>query len=85
MLKSLALLVVIGGPMTLGALWLMSDGGRFWFVWLWIGWLAVILFFAWAYPAWIAPLFWKFRRLADEGLEERLRRFLEELQEQFGV
>ncbi len=71
--KQAALGLAIGGPLAWGALFLATRG---WWVQLWAGWLAVSIFFAWAWPAWIAPLFWRFRPLADRSLAARLEDLL---------
>jgi STE24 endopeptidase len=77
LLKQALLGVLLGGPLALGALWLIENGGRFWWVWLWSAWIGVSLFFTWAYPVLIAPLFFKFTPLEDAELLGRLRDLLE--------
>ena len=67
LLKGLALGAVIGGGIACGALKLISGGGRFWWLFAWAGWVAVSVLLAWAYPVLIAPLFNRFRPLADES------------------
>jgi len=68
---------VIGAPLALGALWLVARGGRFWWLFAWAGWFAVSVLLAWAYPVLIAPLFNKFRPLADETLAKRIQALLD--------
>ena len=60
--KSGLLALLLGGPVVLGALTLMDHAGRFWWLWAWLGWLALMLLMTWAWPALIAPLFNKFTR-----------------------
>lgn len=76
LVKQALLTVALGGPLLLGALWLIRDGGALWWVWLWAGWIAVSLFFAWAYPVLIAPLFFKFTPLEDAELLRRIQDLL---------
>lgn len=71
-LKSLALALVLGGPLLLAVLWLMARAGRSWWIFAWLAWLAVSLGLAWAWPAFIAPLFNRFSPLADESLRKRI-------------
>jgi STE24 endopeptidase len=71
-MKSLALAVVLGGPLLLATLLLMERAGRWWWLWAWGLWLAVMFVMAWAWPAFIAPLFNRFSPLKDESLRERI-------------
>jgi len=70
---SLALLL----PLAWGALALMEEGGRLWWLAAWAGWLAVALLLLWAGPALIAPLFNRFAPLPEGPLRERLLRLAE--------
>jgi len=76
LLKGAALALVIGGPVALGALWIMASGGAYWWVWLWVGWLALSVLLAWLAPAVIAPLFFKFTPLPEGELRERVENLL---------
>jgi STE24 endopeptidase len=69
--KQAVLAAALGGPLVYGALWLLENGGAAWWVWLWAGWVGVSLFFTWAYPVLIAPLFHKFTPLDDPELRRR--------------
>jgi STE24 endopeptidase len=75
--KSLALTVVLGGPLLLATLLLMERAGRWWWLAAWCLWLAVMLVMAWAWPAFIAPLFNRFSPLADQALKSRIEALLE--------
>jgi STE24 endopeptidase len=75
--KSLALTVVLGGPLLLATLLLMERAGRWWWLAAWCLWLAVMLVMAWAWPAFIAPLFNRFSPLADQALKSRIDALLE--------
>ena len=74
--KSLALAVLLGGPLLLAMLELMQRAGRSWWLWAWGLWLAVMLLMAWAWPAFIAPLFNRFSPLADQDLKARIEALL---------
>jgi len=74
--KSLVLAVLLGGPLLLATLTLMERAGRWWWVWAWLLWLAVMFIMTWAYPALIAPLFNKFSPLKDETLKTRIEALL---------
>jgi STE24 endopeptidase len=69
--------VVIGAPLLLAALWLMTDTGPYWWFWLWIFWLAFNLLAQVLYPTVIAPLFNKFVPLADGQLRQRIEALLQ--------
>jgi STE24 endopeptidase len=77
LVKQALLSVLLGGPLIFGALWLIGNGGAFWWVWLWAGWIGVSLFFTWAYPVLIAPLFFKFTRVGDAELLQRIQDLLQ--------
>ena len=74
--KSLALAVLLGGPLLFVTLWLMQHAGHWWWLWAWGVWLGFMLLMAWAWPAFIAPLFNRFSPLADEGLRLRIEALL---------
>jgi STE24 endopeptidase len=74
--RSLALTVVLGGPVLLATLVLMERAGRWWWLAAWLLWLAVMLVMAWAWPAFIAPLFNRFAPLADAALRQRIEALL---------
>jgi len=75
--KSLALAVVLGGPLLLATLTLMGRAGRSWWLWAWLLWLAVMLLMTWAWPAFIAPLFNRFSPLTDGALRARIEALLQ--------
>jgi STE24 endopeptidase len=74
--KSLALAVLLGGPLLIATLLLMQRAGRWWWVWAWGLWLAVMFLMAWAWPAFIAPLFNRFSPLEDQALKGRIETLL---------
>ena len=74
--KSLALAVVLGGPLLIATLLLMERAGRWWWLWAFGLWLAVMFLMAWAWPAFIAPLFNRFTPLEDASLRSRIEALL---------
>jgi len=76
-LKGLALAVAIGCPLALAALELMEHAGRLWWLYSWLGWLLISFTLAWAWPAFIAPLFNRFTPLGDAALKMRIEALLE--------
>src|SRR3984885_11970047 len=75
--KGLALALALGGPLLLAMLFLMERAGRTWWLWAFALWLAVTFLMAWAWPAFIAPLFNRFSPLQDEALKARIEALLE--------
>jgi len=75
--KGLLVSSAVGGPLAFGALWLVSRGGPWWWAFAWAGWFSVSVLLAWAYPVLIAPLFNRFRPLADEALAQRIQALLD--------
>jgi len=74
--RSLALAVVLGGPLLVAVLLLMERAGRWWWLWVFALWLAVMFLMAWAWPAFIAPLFNRFSPLQDQALKSRIEALL---------
>jgi STE24 endopeptidase len=74
--KGLGLAVLLGGPILLATLVLMERAGRWWWVWAWGLWLSVMFLMAWAWPAFIAPLFNRFSPLQDAALKGRIEALL---------
>ncbi len=75
-LLQLLLMLAITTPLVASILWLMNNSGNSWWVWAWIVWVGFTLFFTWAYPTIIAPMFNKFSPLQDLSLKERLEDLL---------
>ncbi len=68
---------VIAAPITVGAILLIERGGAFWWLYAWIGWLAVMFGLTWAWPRVVAPWFNRFAPLPDRSLAKRLEALLE--------
>ena len=77
LVKQTTLLLVIGGPMIVLALWIMDAAGERWWLYLWAAWMSFSLIMFWAYPAVIAPLFNKFSLLENEALQQRIKALLD--------
>ena len=76
MLKNAVLIAAIGIPMILLVLWIMQTAGSLWWLYVWVTWLLFSVFMMWAYPAFIAPLFNKFRPLENAELKQRIEDLL---------
>lgn len=76
LIKSALLGLFIGTPMLYLVLWIMASAGPLWWFYVWCTWLSFSLFMMWAYPAFIAPLFNKFRPLENDELRARIEALL---------
>jgi STE24 endopeptidase len=76
MVKGAALGALLGIPLVFVVLWLMARTGDFWWLTVWLVWVAFSLLFATIYPTFIAPLFNKFSPLEDSGLRSRIEALL---------
>ncbi len=76
MLKNTVLSLLIGFPMLALILWLMDNAGEMWWLYVWMTWFGFSLFMMWFYPAFIAPLFNKFRPLDNVELRTRIEALL---------
>jgi STE24 endopeptidase len=74
--KQAALFAIIGLPLVTLVLWTMANVAHWW-LWLWVIWLSFTVAMMWAYPAFIAPWFNRFRPLADAALRRRIETLLE--------
>ena len=74
--KNAALALLIGTPLIILVLWIMNNSGSLWWLYVWLTWLVFSLVMMWAYPAFIAPLFNKFRPLQDKNLKQRIENLL---------
>ena len=75
-LKSLLLGVLFGFPLLYGVLWLMQRMGAYWWLYVWVVWVAFMLLIQFIFPTFIAPLFNKFSPLQDEALKSRIEALL---------
>ncbi|MCY4338801.1 MAG: M48 family metallopeptidase [Gammaproteobacteria bacterium] len=77
LLKNTLLMLAIGTPLILLVLWFMDNAGAWWWLYVWLVWLGFNLVMVWAYPAFIAPLFNKFRPLQNTDLAARIGALLD--------
>ena len=75
--KSCLLGLLIGGPVVVAAMALMDRAGPYWWLYAWVGWMALMLLMTWAWPAFIAPWFNKFTPLEDAELKGRIEALLQ--------
>jgi STE24 endopeptidase len=74
--KKMVLLLVLGAPLTVAALWLMHRMGTWWWLYVWLLWMGFSLMMVWVYPALIAPLFNRFKPLRKGNIRKRLQGLL---------
>lgn len=74
--KQSLLAIVIGGPLLLAVLWLMTRMGNAWWLYVWAFWMGFNLLALLLYPTLIAPLFNKFEALNDASLQTRIEALL---------
>lgn len=77
LLKNTAITLLIGVPLLALILWLMGNAGQWWWLYVWMTWFGFSLFMMWFYPAFIAPIFNKFRPLEDATLKQRIEDLLQ--------
>ena len=68
--------LLINTPLFLAILWIMSNTGDYWWLYTWLTLVVFTLFQTWAYPAFIAPIYNKFRPLENEELKIRIENLL---------
>jgi STE24 endopeptidase len=77
LLKQALLFVLLGLPFLAAVLWLMQAMGEYWWLHVWLAWMAFNLLMFFVYPLWIAPLFNRFTPLADGEVKTRVRALLQ--------
>lgn len=77
MVKSALLAACFGLPLAAIVLWLMERAGVYWWIDVWVIWVAFNVFVVMIYPTWIAPLFNKFSPMQDPEIKSRVERLLE--------
>lgn len=75
-LKGLLLGAILGLPLLFGVLWLMERMGAYWWLYVWLVWMAFNLLLLFIYPSFIAPLFNKFSPLQDVEIKSRVEGLL---------
>ncbi|HUL91917.1 MAG TPA: M48 family metallopeptidase [Burkholderiales bacterium] len=76
LVKGAAIGAALGIPLVFVVLWLMAKAGPWWWVAVWLVWVAFSLFVAMIVPTFIAPLFNKFSPLEDSSLRSRIEALL---------
>jgi STE24 endopeptidase len=76
LLKQIALGLALAVPLLFCVLWLMAKMGSYWWLYVWLTWMAFNLLMLLIYPTFIAPLFNKFAPLEDAALKERIEQLL---------
>ena len=74
--RQAALSLALGVPLLFLVLWLMDAMGEWWWLYVWIAWIAFNLALLMLYPTFIAPLFNRFTRLEDATLAARIEALL---------
>jgi STE24 endopeptidase len=75
--KGIVLAAVLGLPLLAAVLALMNAAGELWWLYAWLVWALFTLTLTWAYPAFIAPLFNRFKPVSDEELARRISALIE--------
>lgn len=75
--KGVAVGALLGLPLLALVLWLMGAAGRLWWLWAWGAWTAFNLALMVIYPTLIAPIFNRFRPLADDALAQRVQALMQ--------
>jgi STE24 endopeptidase len=76
LLRSALIMLALGTPVLVAALWLMGAMGEFWWLYVWALWVGFSFFMIWAYPTVIAPLFNRFKPLEKGRMRERIQKLL---------
>ena len=74
--KTAAVGAAFGLPLVLAVLWLMGKMGDWWWLYVWLVWVAFSIFMMAVYPAFIAPLFNKFAPMQEGSLKSRIETLL---------
>jgi STE24 endopeptidase len=76
LLKQALVAAAFGLPLVVAVLWLMRSMGTYWWLYVWLVWMAFSVFVMAVYPAFIAPLFNKFSPMEEGSLKQRIERLL---------
>jgi len=78
MIKGTLITLAIGVPLLYLVLWLMSNLGSMWWLWVWLVLVGFNLLILLIYPTFIAPLFNKFTPLEDLELKTKIETLLQD-------
>ncbi|NOY66864.1 MAG: M48 family metallopeptidase, partial [Gammaproteobacteria bacterium] len=76
LVKGSIVTILIGLPLLWVILWIMEISGSLWWLYVWSVWFGFSLLMMWAYPAFIAPLFNKFKPLENSDLKDGIEALL---------
>ncbi len=79
LIKSLVLVVILGGLLLGLLLTLVIHGGVLWWIWAWMFVGGFELLLLWLFPVLILPLFNKFDSIDNPGLEDRIKMLMEKV------
>ena len=74
--KGIAVGAALGLPLIVVVLWLMRSAGAYWWLFVWLAWMAFQLLVLVLYPTVIAPLFNRFSPLPEGAPRERIENLL---------
>jgi len=76
-LKGVLIGTLIGLPLLLGVIWMMDRMGEYWWLYVWLVWMAFNLLLLFIYPTYIAPMFNKFTPMQDDEMKLRIGSLLQ--------
>jgi STE24 endopeptidase len=76
LVKQILIGLALAVPLLFCVLWLMARMGTYWWLYVWLTWMAFNLLILLLYPTFIAPLFNKFSPLEDATLRARIEQLL---------
>lgn len=76
LVKQILVGLALAVPLLFCVLWLMARMGTYWWLYVWLTWMAFNLLILLVYPTLIAPLFNKFSPLEDAALTARIEQLL---------
>ncbi len=77
LLKEILITLIVGLPLIYVILYLMREMGEYWWLYVWLVLTGFSLLMFWLYPAYIAPIFNKFKPLDNLELKTKIDRLLE--------
>ncbi|MEW6419686.1 MAG: M48 family metallopeptidase [Nitrospirota bacterium] len=78
-LKSFLLSTVITGILVSVGLWLIQSSPNYWWIWVWVFYLAVSIFMMYISPYVIEPFFNKFTPIEEKGLEDKIKDLMQKV------
>jgi STE24 endopeptidase len=74
--KGALIYAIVAVPMLYGLFWVLSALPAYWWLFAWLGFMAVMIVAVVVYPAFIAPLFNDFTPMTDEPMKSRMEAVL---------